>query len=122
MREFDTGATRDSDDGKPDYEGFFSPLCIESYGRYMHKHRKQKDGKLRASDNWQRGITPDAYMKSLLRHTVDLWLIHRGFRCCGREGETVEDLLNAIHFNSDGYLFELLKPKLKQKIEAPTDA
>ena len=54
MRTFDTGATRDSDNDKLDYEGFLSPLVLRRYAEYLHKHRKQSDGKIRTSDNWQK--------------------------------------------------------------------
>ena len=43
-RQFSTGATRDTDEGKYDYEGFFSPLVLERYGEYMNKHRQQSAG------------------------------------------------------------------------------
>ena len=39
MRTFDTGATRDTNTDKPDYEGFLSPLVIERYGQFMMKHQ-----------------------------------------------------------------------------------
>jgi hypothetical protein len=55
MRTFETGANRDSDDGKLDYEGFFSPLVLERRARYMRKYQVQ-GGKVRPSDNWQLGI------------------------------------------------------------------
>lgn len=51
IREFDTGATRTTEEGKYDYEGFLSPLVIERYGHYMHAHRIMPDGSLRDSDN-----------------------------------------------------------------------
>ena len=73
VRQFKTGATRDTDEGKYDYEGFISPLVLERFAQYMHKHRKQSDGNLRASDNWQKGIPKDAYIKSAWRHFVDWW-------------------------------------------------
>ena len=107
MREFDTGATRDDDDSKLDYEGFLSPVALRRYAQYMHQHRKQADGKMRASDNWQKGIPIEEYMKSMLRHTFDLWLRHR----MNNFGETdtiqSEDLLCAIIFNAFGMLHEL---------------
>jgi hypothetical protein len=64
MREFETGATRNPEEGKLDYEGFLSPLVLECYAKYMHEHRLQSDGKLRDSDNWQKGIPKEVYMKS----------------------------------------------------------
>ena len=105
IRQFETGATRDTEEGKNDYEGFLSPLVIEAYGNYMTKHRKQSDGSLRASDNWQKGIPRDAYMKSAWRHFLDWWKEHRGLG--SREG--LIDALCALLFNVMGYLHEVLK-------------
>lgn len=107
MREFDTGATRDSDENKFDYEGFLSPAVLERYAEYMHKHRKQADGKLRDADNWQKGIPKTAYMKSAWRHFFDIWKEHRGVAT--KEG--LEDALCALLFNIMGYLHETLKEK-----------
>ncbi len=108
MRNFETGATRNnSDQAEPDYEGFLSPLVIHRYGEYMHKHRVQANGKLRDSDNWQRGIPLTSYIKSMWRHFLDIWLFHRG----GQGRDTLEDALCALMFNAMGYLHELLKTK-----------
>ena len=65
VRTFGTGATRDLDANKLDFEGFLSPLVVERYAQHMHKARKMADGSMRASDNWQLGIPGAAYMKSL---------------------------------------------------------
>lgn len=111
MREFETGATRDLDDDKPDYEGYFSPLVFRRYGEYMTKHRKQADGKMRDSDNWQKGIPITAYMKSLWRHLIELWTIHRRISIGGRKeirDFPREEALCAVIFNASGYLHELL--------------
>jgi len=107
IRKFDSGATRDTDTGKLDYEGFYSPLVMERFGQYMNKHREQSDGNLRDSDNWQRGIPLNAYMKSGYRHFFDWWKQHRGYK--GQD--TLEDSLCALIFNAQGYLFEILKKK-----------
>lgn len=107
MREFDTGATRNVDVGQLDYEGFLSPLVLQRFGEFMHKHRVQADGKLRDSDNWQKGMPLDSYMKSGWRHFMDWWLAHRGYSC--RDG--IEDALCALLFNVQGYLHEKLKQK-----------
>lgn len=105
MRVFGTGATRDGDTTKFDYEGFLSPAVLERYAQYLDKHRVQSDGKLRDSDNWQKGIPKDVYMKSALRHFVDVWKQHRGL-----EGQDeLQDSLCAVMFNIMGYLFEDLK-------------
>lgn len=114
LRKFETGATRDLDRNKLDYEGFLSPLVVERYGRYMHQHRIQPDGTLRDSDNWQKGIPLTAYAKSLFRHFVDIWKIHRGHEAVDpTTGEvyTIEDALCALMFNAMGYLHEVLKAK-----------
>lgn len=104
MRQFESGATRDSDEGKPDYEGFLSPQVLRAYGDYMHKHRKQADGQLRDSDNWKKGIPRDAYMKSMWRHFVDVWEIHTT-DSIDSLGQT--EALCALLFNVMGYLHEL---------------
>lgn len=112
-RTFNTGATRDTDEGKYDYEGFLSPLVIERFGQYMNKHRKQSDGKLRDSDNWQKGIPQDAYIKSAWRHFIDWWKEHRSH--VTKDG--VEEALCALLFNVQGYLHEHLKKQLGTKKE-----
>jgi len=106
-RTFATGATRDTEQDKPDYEGFLSPLVIVRFGKYMNKHRIQSDGTLRTSDNWQKGIPFEAYMKSGFRHFVDWWLEHRGHK--SRDG--LEDALCGLLFNVQGYLHEILNQK-----------
>ena len=122
MREFKTGATRDNDITKNDYEGFLSPIVLERYGNYMTKHRKQADGKLRDSDNWQKGMPKDVYIKSMWRHFLDVWFIHRGYKRFDKQRNeeiTIDEALCALLFNVMGYLFEILKePKetLQEKI------
>lgn len=105
MRIFETGATRNVDITKLDYEGFLSPIALERYAQYLHKHRFQADGKIRESDNWQKGIPLAVYMKSMWRHFVDVWKLHRGYKTA----ESLEDSLCAIMFNTQGYLHEILK-------------
>ena len=110
MRTFPTGATRDTDEGKPDYEAFLSPLVIREFGAYMHRHRVQPDGSLRAGDNWQRGIPLDAYMKSGWRHFFLWWCLHRQNATPSLETEEhMREALCALLFNVQGYLHELLK-------------
>jgi len=107
VRQFTTGATRDTDKYKFDYEGFLSPQVLYAYAQYMHKHRKQSDGTLRDSDNWQKGIPRAQYMKSLWRHFMEFWSWHRN--SCGHYDEIATELLCAIMFNTMGYLHEVLK-------------
>lgn len=114
IRTFKTGATRDIEDQKLDYEGFLSPMVLKAYAEYMNKHRNQSDGKLRDSDNWQHLFGENHYdvcMKSLTRHFFDLWLFHRGSK--GRE--TKEDALAGIMFNTMAFWFKLLKDEEDQK-------
>jgi hypothetical protein len=111
VREFDTGATRDTADGKFDFEGYLSPRVLWEFARYMTANREMPDGSLRASDNWQKGIPLDVYMKSLLRHVMDLWLLHRGVEEHRPEdGKFIElhDTLGGALFNLQGYWHETL--------------
>jgi hypothetical protein len=123
MREFETGATRDLDDGKHDYEGFLSPLVLREFGRYMHQHRIQADGQMRDSDNWQKGIPRDTYMKSGFRHFMDWWSLHRGLLTRDFSGKPVDlkDALTAVLFNAMGYLHEILEDEQKT-VNAFSDA
>ena len=107
IRQFASGATRDTEADKLDYEGFLCPLVLERYARYMHGHRIQSDGSMRDSDNWQKGIPRRAYMKSGWRHFMDWWMCHR----TGADGEILENALCALLFNVNGYLHETLKRK-----------
>lgn len=117
MREFESGATRNVDHNKIDPEGFLSPSVIQAFSDYMNSHRMQADGNLRASDNWQKGIPQDAYMKSMWRHFLDVWSIHRGiarFDETGKEIDKVEALCATL-FNVQGMLHEELKRKAELK-------
>lgn len=116
IRVFKTGATRDQDATKPDYEGFISPLVTKRFGQYMTKHRVQKDGNLRDSANWQKGIPKDAYVKSLTRHVEDVRLHHDGF--ADEATEDLESALCAVLFNAQGLLFELLLEKKGKRPDA----
>lgn len=107
MRKTNTGATRDTDNGKHDYEGFLSPLVIERYAEYMTKHRFQADGVIRDSDNWQKGMPKEWYMKSGWRHFFDWWKEHRNLP--SKEG--LENALCALLFNVMGYLHEHIKER-----------
>jgi len=106
IREFDTGATRDGEVGKIDYEGHLSPLVLKAYGEYMNRCRTMKDGSLRDSDNWQKGMPLSVYMKSLFRHFLDLWHQHRSV--LPNKQKQIEDCCGIL-FNTQGYLFELLR-------------
>ena len=118
MRSFESGAIRNTDDGKLDYEGFLSPLALKRYAEYLNQHRRQADGKLRPSDNWQKGFPFAVYMKSLWRHFMDFWALHRGWSVV-EDGECVtkQDALCAVLFNAMGYLHELIKAEEEEEKE-----
>jgi hypothetical protein len=113
MRTFETGATRDGDETKYDYEGFLSPAVLARYAEYMHKNRVQADGTLRGSDNWQKGIPLSAYMKSGFRHFMDWWRLHRQ-PATAENVDAVEETLCAVMFNVMGYLHEILRRRSDQ--------
>lgn len=114
MRQFDTGATRNDDQEQLDYEGFLSPISLRRFAEYMHEHRFQAGGTVRASDNWQKGIPRESYRKSLLRHTMDVWLDGRGFD----SREDVENALCGVIFNAQGLLHEIVKTRVESEKEA----
>jgi len=107
MRQFGSGATRSSEEGKYDYEGFLSPRVLERYAQYMNENRVQADGNLRASDNWQKGMGLNVFIKSMWRHFMSLWKNHRGIK----DSDTIETALCALLFNVMGYLHEVLAGK-----------
>lgn len=124
---FPTGATRDSDLGKLDYEGFLSPTCLERYAQYMDKHRNMPDGSRRESDNWQLGMPEERCMKSLWRHFMQVWKAHRsGIDTWEPEKpqdpQDIQEAICACIFN----LFAMLDGRLKASqgpkvLECPTN-
>lgn len=105
-RTFDTGATRDTDEGKFDYEAFNAPIVERTYASYMHDNRTQVDGQVRDGDNWQKGMPRSAYMKSLIRHTFDLWYLWRN---APSDTSAIITLLCAVRFNVNGLMYEILR-------------
>lgn len=108
---FMTGATRSTSEGKVDYEGHISPFVLDVFGEYMNAHRVQRDGRIRASDNWQQGIPIYRYVKSLIRHTFEFWKMWRGAEVknidAGGKPFTFREVLSAILFNVMGIIFEM---------------
>jgi hypothetical protein len=109
VRTFDTGATRDTDEGKHDIEAFFSPLVTKRRAEYMHLHRKQPDGNLRDGDNWQKGIPYQQSLKSLCRHIEDIKLLSRGYYA----REDIETAICAAMFNLESMLLTRLEEREK---------
>lgn len=115
IRVFTSGANRDSDEGKLDFEGFLSPLVLQNYAEYMHENRKMKNGDLRDSDNWQGLFGEDHYdvcMKSMWRHFMDMWKEHRGLK--SRDG--MNEAINGLLFNIMAYQHKRLQKKGKNDI------
>lgn len=114
MRKFKSGGYRDGDEEKYQYARFFSPEVLRRRAEYMHKHRYMAEGSLRDPDNWKKGLGIQSYMDGLVRHLVDVWLLHETGKSVRPEsGEEVdlEDALVAIIFNAEGWLYELVKDK-----------
>ena len=107
MRSYGTGGVRSELGDKLQYEGYFSPMVLRRRAQYMKKHQEQEDGEHREPDNWQNGMPMDDYIDSLFRHFIDIWLNHR--EVIRLEKDEVEELLCAMMFNCEGYLFELMK-------------
>ena len=133
QRGFSTGATRSTDAGKIDFEGHISPDVLLVFGEYMHRHRIQRDGNVRDSDNWQKGIPVAAYVKSLIRHTIEFWRMWRGATVINPDNQqpfTLDEVLSAILFNVMGIIFEMQRsenlqqsytfvtPEMRQELEA----
>lgn len=113
MRKYTTGATRNDDKERPEFGGFLSPIVVRRFGEYMHKNRLQKDGTLRASDNWKKGMARRDYFESLFRHFIDVWEEITN----DKDQETtlnyeddriLQEALCAILFNAQGLLREVL--------------
>ena len=106
-REFESGATRDSEEGKLDYAGALSPLVLRRYVEYMLSHNTMADGSIRSCDDWQQGMPLGVYMKSLWRHFFDTWEWHCDPLNLAKT--VIEDVLCGVIFNASGYLHEVLK-------------
>jgi len=112
IRTFTTGANRDTSKGKLDYEGFLSPTVLKRYAEYMDKNTHLSNGDIRTSDNWQKGIPFDVYMKSMFRHFMEVWSLHRRHMMepfMPEDGNNRNEALCALMFNVMGYLHEFLK-------------
>jgi hypothetical protein len=113
LRHFASGASRDTDEGKPDFSGFLSWEVLGRFGEYMHEHRHMTDGTMRNADDWKRGIPRDVYIQSLFRHFMTFWALHEEVAkdvdaTCYEAEHELEEALCAILFNAQGYLYERL--------------
>jgi len=124
MRKFETGATRNSIDGKNQYVLYFSPLVKAVRGHYMTKHRIQADGTIRKGDNWKQrfGNTPqehyDCCIDSHDRHAMDWWLEHDNYRSRENDGNNkLYSLIDAVcgdMQNGEFYLHVLIEEAIKE--------
>jgi hypothetical protein len=105
-RTFSTGATRDADTDKLDFDGFLSAPVLQRFAEYMHENRKMRDGSLRDSDNWQKGIPREQYRKSAWRHFMEWWEAHRA-------GKDTTEAACALLFNVMGDTHEAVKEGAK---------
>lgn len=96
---YETGATR-SKETTFDPEGFINPAALVLYCEYMQRHRVQADGGLRDSDNWQKGMPTSRAIRSLLRHTLDAWLILRGHEPKSDDCVSLTDAVCGVLFNA----------------------
>jgi hypothetical protein len=105
ITQFKTGAIRDSQEGKTDYNETISWTALNRYARYM-TGKKAKYG----AGNFKKGIETWSYVQSMLRH-VDKWM-----RNTYEEGndEKDEDHLSAIVFNVFGIMHNEEMAKLKK--------
>lgn len=113
IRKYETGATRDTAEGKLDYMKALSPIVLRRYVQYLDKHRLQPDGNMRDFDNWKKGIPLETYHSSKGRHFMATWLLEEGYEVSDNHGPVDEE--NALCgelFNTMGRLHEILKAKL----------
>ena len=112
IRTFDSGATRDTVQGKLDYVKALSPIVLRRYAQYLDKNRLQSDGSYRDFDNWKNGIPQEVYHSGGGRHFMDTWLLTEGYATEDNHGPVeIEDAICAQLFNLMGRLHEMLKVK-----------
>jgi hypothetical protein len=108
-RVFDTGATRDTVEGKLCYAKALSFRVLRRYVEYLGSHRQLPDGSIRDWDDWKKGIPQEDYKDSMLRHAFDAKLLSDGVPVSDNHGPcNIEDLLCAVMFNAMGWLREIL--------------
>lgn len=111
ITKFDTGAIRDSQEGKEDYIETIAWAAMKRYAQYMTE-KKKKYG----AGNFKKGIPISNYEQSLLRH-IQKYLENKYE---GGSIEVNEDHLSAMVFNIFGIMYEerhtwKTEPKLSSK-------
>ena len=97
ITEFDTGAIRDTQEGKVDFVETISFTAHHRYAKYM-TGKKAKYG----VGNFKKGIPIESYEMSLLRH-IDKYFRNKYE---GGTDELEEDHVAAMRFNIDGIMHE----------------
>jgi hypothetical protein len=102
VTKFDSGAIRDTQEGKPNFYECISPFAMWRYGLYMNKAASKY-----GADNWTKGIPIESYIQSLERHLLKLKMELK-------YGYTMEegDHASAIIFNAMGLIHEQEVAKL----------
>jgi len=106
IRQFKTGANRDTNQNKLEFARFLSPIVVQRYAEYMNKNRFLSNGDIRDPDNWQKLFGKNhqqVCLDSLMRHVMDVWLENDGYE--SREG--MEDALCGIIFNAMAILYKI---------------
>lgn len=135
FRKFDTWSTRDLATGKLEWQNYSHPLNDYSFANYM-KSKQIIGGEYRRGDNWQKWMPSDVLFESLVRHTEELRLLYKWYRLFETktdwvidmvvipkdtvfdedayefcEEKTIENILNAIRFNSEALKLSVLSDK-----------
>lgn len=102
---FESGAIRDSQEGKEEYQEAISDLTLRRYALYMLSQAK-KYGK----GNWKKGISSESYSNSLDRH-LNKYRIKKNW---GIDIEPGVDHLSAALFNLQGLIHNEEMEKYKK--------
>jgi hypothetical protein len=97
VTEFETGAIRDTSEGKEDYVETISWLAMQAYARYM-----TKKASVYGPGNWRKGIPEESYERSMMRHAQK----YLANKYDGASLEPTEDHLCALMFNVIGLIHE----------------
>lgn len=106
ITKFNTGAIRDSQEGKEDYTETISWTGLKRYAQYLTEKKSKYGG-----GNFKKGIPIDNYEQSMLRH-VQKYMANK------HENGNVEkdqDHLSAILFNVFGIIHEEERVKNESK-------
>ncbi len=104
VRQFDTGAIRDTEEDKEDYVETISWSALKRYAQYMtEKKKKYGEG------NFKKGIPASSYERSLVRH-LQKYLANKHE---GGQTELDQDHLSGMLFNVFGIMHEEEMKKLE---------